>query len=500
MVDVHKRFKDSELVIGLVGAVGADLAQVERAIASRLDAFGYSVESVRISDEIIPQVGSTGIQATGLHESQRLNSLMDAGNAARENSKDNSILALGAASWIASSREGDESGDPKSRLRTAYIVRSLKRPEEVAALRSIYPQGFYLFGVYADEKRRLRRLVEEKQIDESDAKKLIDRDADENVEFGQRVTDTFHLSDFFINVSGGQDECQQSVWRVLDLLFGDPYITPMFHEYAMFLAFAAALRSADLSRQVGAVVAKEGEIIGTGANDVPRYGGGLYWPDYDEEEKRFMDVKDGRDYTRGRDENRFEKSRMIKEIVDNAEKEGLDRVALWNILEQSRIMDLTEFGRSVHAEMESLLCCARSGINVKDATLYCTTFPCHNCAKHIVAAGIKEVVYVEPYEKSRALDFHQDSTVFGSDDEGRKVQFLPFVGVGPRRFVDLFSVSLGSGTEVRRKESSSGETVEWRRSEASLRLQMRPFTYLDTEIVATEVFKSAMEEKEGQDD
>ncbi|MDN3612645.1 hypothetical protein QWZ16_23945 [Vibrio ostreicida] len=26
-------------------------------------------------------------------------------------------------------------------------------------------------------------------------------------------------------------------------------------------------------------------------------------------------------------------------------------------------------------------------------------FPCHNCAKHIVASGIKRVVYVEPYPK-----------------------------------------------------------------------------------------------------
>lgn len=45
----------------------------------------------------------------------------------------------------------------------------------------------------------------------------------------------------------------------------------------------------------------------------------------------------------------------------------------------------------------------------REATLYSTTYPCHGCAKHIVAAGISEVVYYEPYPKSRALALHDDS-------------------------------------------------------------------------------------------
>jgi deoxycytidylate deaminase len=72
-------------------------------------------------------------------------------------------------------------------------------------------------------------------------------------------------------------------------------------------------------------------------------------------------------------------------------------------------LDITEFGRPVHAEMEAILSCARIGISPKMGTLYCTTFPCHNCAKHIVAAGIKRVVYVEPYPKSKAEKLHSDS-------------------------------------------------------------------------------------------
>lgn len=59
-----------------------------------------------------------------------------------------------------------------------------------------------------------------------------------------------------------------------------------------------------------------------------------------------------------------------------------------------------------HAEMAALMSCARSGGSPVDGTLYCTTFRCHNCAKHIVAAGIRSVVYVEPYPKSKAKDLY----------------------------------------------------------------------------------------------
>ncbi|MFO2375906.1 cytidine deaminase, partial [Pseudomonas aeruginosa] len=71
------------------------------------------------------------------------------------------------------------------------------------------------------------------------------------------------------------------LWRVIDILFGQPYVTPTFDEYAMFMAFSASLRSADLSRQVGAVLTRDEGIISTGANDVPKAGGGLYWPELD---------------------------------------------------------------------------------------------------------------------------------------------------------------------------------------------------------------------------
>lgn len=113
-------------------------------------------------------------------------------------------------------------------------------------------------------------------------------------------------------------------------------------------------------------------------------------------------------------------------------------------------MDITEYGRAVHAEIEALLSCLRTGVSVREGTLYSTTFPCHNCAKHIVAAGIKRVVFVEPYPKSQAIGLFHDSIVLGTEDTKRaedpRVVFQPFVGVAARRWASPGASMMSDGT------------------------------------------------------
>jgi deoxycytidylate deaminase len=249
------------------------------------------------------------------------------------------------------------------------------------------------------------------------------------------------------------------------------------------------LRSADLSRQVGAVVTKGEEILSTGANDCPKFGGGLYWPEYNPQSHAFEDKHDGRDYMRGEDSNKIEQGKIIEGILAKAKQHGLDSTKLKNVLEESRIRDLTEYGRVVHAEMEALLSCARNNVNTRGGQLFSTTFPCHNCAKHIVAAGIERVVFIEPYQKSKAAEFHSDSISVGFLPSENTVHFEPFVGVGPRRFFDLFSIRLGAGYELKRK-NSDGLVIDWKLSNTSkLRLQMLPGSYLDLEREAKDQFE-----------
>jgi cytidine deaminase len=480
-----------ELVIGLVSAVGTANTRVIDLLKHWLGRAGYTVHEVKISKDVIPSLIPVSDQNSDPYK--RLNDLMDAGNRAREASDKNAVLAWGAATVVFAKRPKEENS-PRPAAKTAYIIDSLKRPEEVSELRLIYPAGFVLVGIHEDAARRKTNLVTGRGMTPENADKLMQRDADESaVPFGQRVNKTFHMADFFVKISQGHDQLDSDVKRMASLWFGDPFITPTFDEHAMFMAFAAALRSADMSRQVGAVVTKDSQILATGANDCPRAGGGLYWPVRNPETHCIEDRLRGRDFMRDVDSNRAEQVEIVNRLVSEGTKAeyGFDPQKLRSLLENSRLRDLTEYGRVVHAEMEALLCCSRNGLSTVGATLYCTTFPCHNCAKHIIAAGVERVVYVEPYAKSKAIEFHDDSivpdgTVFAPTDE--RVQFEAFVGIGPRRFFDLFSMHLGSSYELKRKDDAPGKKSDWAIEKSQLRIQMKPTSYIELESDAAVLF------------
>jgi cytidine deaminase len=159
--------------------------------------------------------------------------------------------------------------------------------------------------------------------------------------------------------------------------------------------------------------------------------------------------------------------------------------------------------------MDALFSCARGGIDTIGTTLFSTTFPCHNCAKHIVTAGVKRVVYIEPYEKSQALDLHDDAITVEDhgdaamraecDDDRdrlpRKVVFEPFTGVGPRRFFDLFSMKLSHGYPLKRKQKPDGTKAKWKISgDAIVRVPMSPTSYLEREAQLAQLVTTLLEE------
>lgn len=484
-------YTDSDLIIGLVGAVGTDLSKIYDKLKKIITIANYDVIEIKISKNVIPRIVRVKPHKKGNWYQRTLN-LMDAGDDARSKSGNNSILALGAAALIAT-----ESTDGKGRKkRKAYVINSLKRKEEVSRLRDIYQNGFYLLGVFSDQAQRADYL-KKKRVNKKYADHLMERDKEDVIRpFGQNVKETFHLADFFIRLDQKNERgLEKDIRRIVDLLFGDQFKTPTFDEFAMYQAYTSALRSADLSRQVGAVIADEEkeEILGTGANDCPKPGGGLYWPIYDRKSNEIKDVKDGRDYMWGKDSNRIEQIKIINKIVEAGKNIGINTEKLRGILEKSTIIDLTEYGRVVHAEMEAIIACGRNGISCREGTLYCTTFPCHNCAKHIIDSGLKRVVYVEPYSKSKAAELHKEAISLEFSDnalntEKKKVFFEPFVGVGARRFIDIFSMNLSSGKPLKRKDKDTGLKTEWKLENANLRIQIRPSSYEELEKLAGKIF------------
>jgi cytidine deaminase len=442
-----------ELVFGFVGPTGIDLNKVCDALKSQLRAVQYEVSDVRLSEKITTYLGKTHEFP---NEYERIKTLMDRGTWLREESQQPDIVARLGIAAVREARQNETRNVQKPAPRRAYFVRSFKRPEEVDIFRQVYGKAFTLISVYASRSWRLqflRKLLAPslgaaRAKAEELATELIGRDYEEEErKLGQRVGKTFPLADYFVT-SESKPELEQQLKRLVQLTFGNPYISPTRDEQAMFFAKASALRSLDLSRQVGAaIVSAEGEILSTGCNEVPRFGGGLYWAD-DEDRMR--------DFERGSDSNVDIKREIVEDAFNRMQRKpgllgaaarnrtsaDLAREALFAegaYLRDAQLFDVIEFGRAVHAEMAAISQAARSGIRLQDARLFCTTFPCHICARHIVATGIREVVFIEPYEKSRTAELYGDSiSVEPAEPSPRRANFRAFVGVAPRRYMDFF--------------------------------------------------------------
>lgn len=405
---------------------------------------------------------------------------MECGNELRQTTGSAEFLSLAAISKVNQRRQRtSEAKLSEPTPRQAHVLLTLKRPEEVDLLRRVYGPGFFLIGAYASESERLEYLQTEYGMSLHNAEELVCLDQQDSHPFGQQTREAFHRADVFVDVAGNEYKAQLK--RFLELIFKHPYHTPSPDEQAMFLAFAASLRSAQLGRQVGASITNDrGDILAIGCNEVPQPGGGTYWPG----------EGDQRDHIQGHDSNDHRKQMIAKDILSRLNLDSDKQSSAEIAIKGSLLFDITEFGRAVHAEMDAILSCARSGVSPASATLYTTTFPCHNCARHIVGAGLKRVVFIEPYPKSMASELHKDAICIEESDSSIRSHTVPFdafVGIGPRRYADLFSVSLSGGFKINRKKD--GNIIQWSESDASPRIPLQPISYLQREQVAADEVK-----------
>jgi deoxycytidylate deaminase len=451
---IQKTFT-AEIVIALCGPLGTPLHEVAKLFKDQLlgQEFGYkTVEIIRLSAEI---------RALGaLPEECDLETLIKKGNYLREE-YGNAVLAQRAIQQISLARhkldlQVDDARQPKlfdeeptgavrptPVARACHIIDSIKNLEELELLRAVYGDMLHVVGVYAPIELRISRLSKRVGRPE-DIHRLINRDSGEEIDNGQQVQDTFPLSDFFLRADTGTDsQLIARVRRFLDLMLGTRIITPTVAERAMYAAFSAARNSACLSRQVGAAITNaKGELLATGWNDVPRAFGGLY---------QMIDISsssdnDHRCYNKdgGKCCNDEEKDVIARAVVDKLLKHEVLTPAngeqAFNLIRHdSQLRTLIEFSRAVHAEMHALLNAgAHHGGQIHGGKLFVTTYPCHSCARHLVAAGIREVYFVEPYRKSLATKLHSDA-ITEQETSTTKVRIVPFDGVAPSRFLKFFA-------------------------------------------------------------
>ncbi|GAA4343015.1 anti-phage dCTP deaminase [Variovorax defluvii] len=488
-----------EIVIGLVSPIGIELEPLISALTSVLSAANYSTTPIRLSDSIQEVFG---IDCKTYPEHERIELLMNAGTMLREKSRCGDAVAWLGVEQIALHRKHSLGSKVKE---NAYILRSLKHPAEVERLRAIYGRGFILVSAYAPREFRVNTLAERfsrsRLGDESQsrahAERLIEKDETEfGKKLGQDVKDAFPLADFFVDVRH-VDGVKSEVQRFLELFFGYRFHTPTRDEHGMYHARSAALRSADLNRQVGAAILTEtGDVLTVGCNDVPKAGGDQYWPG---------DAPDARDFKRGYDSSARQRKFMLEEalgrlkqaklLAETAETEDIEALVKQltvgdriDVLKGAALMNLLEFGRSVHAEMAAITSAARLGIPLKGSTLFTTTFPCHMCARHIVASGIMRVVYIEPYPKSRAKQLHDDSiAVDPATPSQRIVNFEPFQGIAPRQYQLLFDAA-----DLRKQ--GDGNAVEWSIAGGQVRFQRYLNTYFNIETQITGSFIKSLRE------
>lgn len=511
---LYQVYKVPEIVIGIARPQGADVAKRIQGHLERLLAkHQFHVERVDISRliELVNKSAITGanwvelynsdemtdcdddVKPANISEYDRIQNLMIAGDQLRTHIRP-SVGAMLAIHDIFRRRmrineKHSENKISKLPAGIAYVVRTLVQPEEVSLLRDVYGQRFFLIAIHEARESRKNALI--KKIEESDgtiepdsvsvlekAERLIALDSGESESGhtqphqGMNVVETIKNADVFVHQIDTLD-------RFVKQLFSYPHGEPTSQEMGMSFSYLASSKSSALGRHVGAaLVSPEGRLLTVGCNQIAAPAGGVVsaerYPDSlehrrgrDESDVNRISVLYGfikalcsvgsklNQHTENEHGNVSETELEIIERLKNLEFTRTDARRLVGIREirSTRLLNLIEFSRCVHAEMDVILTAARHGISTRGCDLYVTTYPCHECARNIASAGIVRVIFVEPYIKSLTSDLQADSVEIldvplkltypssaDSIQNGNKTQFAPFEGISPTRFDDLYSV------------------------------------------------------------
>jgi dCMP deaminase len=138
---------------------------------------------------------------------------------------------------------------------------------------------------------------------------------------------------------------------------------PDWDTYFMDMARLAARRSTCLRRAVGAVLVKDRRVLATGYNGVPSG-------------------------------------------IAHCEETGCLRERL-GIASGER----HELCRGLHAEQNAIIQAALHGVSIRDSVLYCTNLSCVICAKMLINAGVRRIVYLDGYADPLAGEMLREAGV-----------------------------------------------------------------------------------------
>jgi len=373
------------IVIGLTGSFGSGCSYIRDNILLQND-----YEKISLSD-ILREIHE---EEKGEKAPEDRRYLQDYGNLVRKE-RGLDYLAQKAIEKIKSEKS-----------KTKWVIDSIKNPNEIALFKTVYTE-FYLFGIFADKDTRWERVKDHPYYGGNKGKfeKDDDKDKDEDLNYGQNVQGCFYKTDVIINnedeihAIGNQtfNDLNEVVENYLNLIENkSSEFIPTENEALMAMAYANSLRSRCCKRKVGAVIMDVGgNVFSSGFNDVPS--------DLDSCEKIYTGCY--RYHIKGKFKD------AIKEL-DNDEEE------LWKKFNKTfKNLDLCT---AMHAEESAILNVAKFGSStaLMGSKLYTTTYPCNLCANKIATAGIKYIVYSEPYPQDKAKEILQKYKVEEESFEG----------------------------------------------------------------------------------
>ena len=233
-----------------------------------------------------------------------------------------------------------------------YVITSIRSPGEVQILRR--RRDFVLLFLECPARTRYERSVSRARsgdvqtFEEFSAAERAQMKSDDPA--AQQLLACREAADIRLRNNSTPEALEkkliQTLHRVL-LEFMPP--RPTWDEYFMSIAEVAATRANCMKRHIGAIIVRDKQIVSTGYNGTP---------------KRIKNCNEG----------------------------GCPRC--WSLGKSGEALGEC---LCVHAEENAIVQAACNGISIQGGTLYSTTCPCSYCAKSIINAGIKEVVYRDPY-------------------------------------------------------------------------------------------------------
>ena len=426
-------------VVGLTGAFGSGCSTAAKYLA----ALDKPYEIVKASAGLGDEWRRRNPEAS--HDPTRQD-LQDLGDEIRRNDGPHAVVA-------AAIRPVLDRPSPPPRIG----IDAIRNLGEVRWLQEQFGDRFSLFALYADADERYRRY---RGLYHSEEEFLRDEERDRGettAEYGQQVArcvdnaDVFIVNDAPLDAYERDEILGEKISRFVAISEGRGTEYPSESETLMNLAFNAAHGSKCLKRQVGAVLAHDGEPWSTGFNENPN---GM--------QPCVIEFHG----TCFRDRIRQDRYQELYESGAHCPGCGVQFPAVpmppWRCPGCQKSLDSYFFPdramwwcTALHAEHRAILNAGDRDLST--STLYTTTFPCTLCAEKIIHARIPKVIYMEAYpdKYGRALL------------ESAGVELILFEGVRSRSFNRVFSVV---------QATKEREAIEKVRDKAIARQQDNPAT------------------------